>query len=85
MLLPLLAFVFASLLVAAVAISMLLTPLLLVAADRWWIPLLARQKRVDIDEINEPQNAPVIIAGFGRYGQIVSHVLRMCGFPFTAL
>ena len=30
-----------SLLVAAVAISMLLTPLLLVAADRWWIPLLA--------------------------------------------
>ena len=30
-----------SLLVAAVALSMLLTPLLLVAADRWWIPLLA--------------------------------------------
>ena len=30
-----------SFLVAAVAISMLLTPLLLVAADRWWIPLLA--------------------------------------------
>ena len=31
----------ASLLVAAVAISMLVTPLLLVAADRWLIPLLA--------------------------------------------
>ena len=30
-----------SFLVAAVAISMLLTPLLLVAADRWWIPFLA--------------------------------------------
>ena len=30
-----------SFLVASVAISMLLTPLLLVAADRWWIPLLA--------------------------------------------
>jgi glutathione-regulated potassium-efflux system ancillary protein KefC len=31
-----------SLLVAAVAVSMLLTPLLLVAADRWWAPRLAR-------------------------------------------
>ena len=30
-----------SLLIAAVALSMLLTPLLLVVADRWWIPLLA--------------------------------------------
>ena len=33
----------ASLLVASVAISMLLTPLLLVAADRWWIRFHARR------------------------------------------
>jgi glutathione-regulated potassium-efflux system ancillary protein KefC len=74
-----------SLLVAAVAISMLLTPLLLVAADKWWIPLLARQKRVDIDEINEPQNAPVIIAGFGRYGQIVGRLMFANGIHATVL
>ena len=36
-----------SFLVAAVAISMLLTPLLLFAADRWWIPFLAGGKRRD--------------------------------------
>ncbi len=28
---------------------------------------------------------PVIIAGYGRVGQILSRVLRMCGVPFTAL
>ena len=36
-----------SLLIAAVALSMLLTPLLLVAADRWWIPLLRRPQARD--------------------------------------
>ncbi len=74
-----------SLLVAAVALSMLLTPLLLVAADKWWIPLLAKQKRVAIDEINEPQNAPVIIAGFGRYGQIVGRLMFANGIAATVL
>ncbi len=74
-----------SLLVAAVAISMLLTPLLLVAADKWWIPLLAKHKRVVMDEINEPQHAPVIIAGFGRYGQIVGRLIFANGIAATVL
>jgi glutathione-regulated potassium-efflux system ancillary protein KefC len=74
-----------SLLVAAVAISMLLTPLLLVAADRWWIPLLARYKPVNVEEINEQQSAPVIIAGFGRYGQIVGRLLYANGIESTVL
>ena len=75
----------ASLLVAAVAISMLLTPLLLVAADKWWIPMLARHKPVNIDEINQPQHAPVIIAGFGRYGQIVGRLMFANGINATVL
>ena len=74
-----------SLLVAAVALSMLLTPLLLVAADKWWIPLLAREKRVRMDEISEPQHAPVIIAGFGRYGQIVGRLMFANGIAATVL
>jgi glutathione-regulated potassium-efflux system ancillary protein KefC len=75
-----------SFLVAAVAISMLLTPLLLVAADRWWIPRLAgSQRRADVEEISEPQNASVIIAGFGRYGQIVGRVLYANGVAATVL
>jgi glutathione-regulated potassium-efflux system ancillary protein KefC len=77
----------ASLLVAAVAISMLVTPLLLVAADRWWIPLLAgRAKRnTTVEELHDPQNQAVIIAGFGRYGQVVGRMLYANGIKPTVL
>ena len=76
----------ASLLVAAVALSMLATPLLLVMADRWWLPRLAgAAPRPDVPEIAEPQHAPVIIAGFGRYGQIVGRVINASGYAATVL
>jgi len=74
-----------SLLVAAVAISMLITPLLLVAADKWLIPLLAGQARKNLPEIDEPQNQSVIIAGFGRYGQVVGRLLYANGIHPTVL
>ena len=48
--------------------------------QRW----LERRKPPEFDLIDGPGN-PVIIAGYGRYGQIVSRVLRMAGIPFTAL
>jgi glutathione-regulated potassium-efflux system ancillary protein KefC len=74
-----------SLLVAAVAISMLVTPLLLVAADKWLIPLLAGQTKRKLEELHEPQNQPVIIAGFGRYGQVVGRMLYANGIQPTVL
>ena len=74
----------ASLLVAAVAISMLLTPLLLVLADRWWAAHLRSAKPTHA-ELNEPQDAPVIIAGLGRYGQIVGRLLYANGITPTVL
>ncbi len=74
-----------SFLVAAVAISMLLTPLLLVAADRWVIPTLAGQSGRTDPEISEPQNQSVIIAGSGRYGQIVARLLFANGIKPTLL
>jgi glutathione-regulated potassium-efflux system ancillary protein KefC len=75
-----------SLLVASVAISMLFTPLLLLMADRWWIPRLAGiGGGPKPDEISEPQHAPVIIAGFGRYGQIVGRLLYANGIRPTVL
>ncbi len=73
-----------SFLVAAVTISMLLTPLMLFAADRWWIPFLATGK-VEPEELKEPQHEPVIIAGFGRYGQIVGRMLFANGIRPTVL
>ena len=76
----------ASLLVAAVALSMLLTPLLLVGADRWWAAHLARHDGGPaLDEINEQQQAPIIICGFGRYGQIVGRLINANGLRATVL
>jgi glutathione-regulated potassium-efflux system ancillary protein KefC len=74
-----------SLLVAAVAVSMLLTPLLLVLADRYWMPRLTGGASPQLQQIDEPQNAPVIIAGFGRYGQIVGRLLFANGLRATVL
>jgi glutathione-regulated potassium-efflux system ancillary protein KefC len=76
----------ASLLVAVVALSMLLTPLLLLASDRWWAAHLQAHRREQTPHgIESPQSAPVIIAGFGRYGQIVSRLLFAGGFSATVL
>jgi glutathione-regulated potassium-efflux system ancillary protein KefC len=38
-----------------------------------------------LDEISEEQDAPTIIAGFGRYGQIIARVLLAQGLPATVL
>ena len=74
-----------SLLIGAVAVSMLLTPLLLVAIDKLVLPRYADCNTPQLDEISEPQNAPIIIAGFGRYGQIVGRVLAAQGIAATVL
>ncbi len=77
-----------SLLVACVALSMLLSPLLLVLADRLLAPRLARaagNASAAAVEINEPQDAPIVIAGFGRYGQIVGRMLFANGLQPTVL
>jgi len=75
-----------ALLVAAIALSMLLTPLLLVAVDRWWAPRAAARDRGPApSEIRDEQDAPVLIAGFGRYGQIVGRLLSAGGLQATVL
>ncbi|MCB2033373.1 MAG: cation:proton antiporter, partial [Ottowia sp.] len=65
----------ASLLIGAVALSMLVSPLILIAIDKLVLPRYARLGAKTAEEISEPQDAPVVIAGFGRYGQIVARVL----------
>jgi len=72
------------LLVLVVTISMLLAPLTFALCERWVRRWLERTQEPEYDVIDAPGN-PVIIAGYGRFGQIVSRVLRMCGVPFTAL
>ena len=76
----------ASLLIGAVALSMLLSPLLLVLLDRLLLRRFATLRKAPAAaEISEPQEAPVLIAGFGRYGQIVARVMLAQGVPATVL
>src|ERR1700675_5053254 len=71
----------AEFLVLAVTISMLLAPLSFIVHERLLERWLARTAPPEFDLIDGPGN-PVIIAGYGRYGQIVSRVLRMACVPF---
>lgn len=75
----------ASLLIGAVVVSMLASPLILVAMDRLLMPRYVHCGVPVVDEISEPQSAPIIIAGFGRYGQIISRVLLAQGIAVTVL
>jgi voltage-gated potassium channel Kch len=62
---------------------MLLAPFLIAGHEA----ILNRQAAANprpFDTIGEPGKA-VVIAGFGRFGQIVARVFRMCGITFTAL
>jgi glutathione-regulated potassium-efflux system ancillary protein KefC len=66
---------------AAVALSMAATPLLVVAAERWATRRAAQRE----DDLIEDAQAPVIIAGFGRYGQIIGRMLHVHGVRATVL
>jgi glutathione-regulated potassium-efflux system ancillary protein KefC len=74
-----------SLLVGAVAISMLLSPLILVLIDKFLMPRFANCGKPDVPEISEEQHAPIIVTGIGRYGQIVLRVLAASGYKVTVL
>lgn len=71
------------LLIAVVSLSMALTPFAVMANEA-----LCRKSGggavPDFDRI-EDREYPVIIAGFGRFGQIVARCLRVRGIGFTAL
>jgi glutathione-regulated potassium-efflux system protein KefB len=71
-------------LVLVVSLSMALTPLLTLAHDRFLAPRLRTRDDRPYDREVE-QETPVIIAGFGRFGQVVGRVLRARGIPFTAM
>ncbi|WP_039783467.1 glutathione-regulated potassium-efflux system protein KefC [Herbaspirillum huttiense] len=73
-----------SMLVVVVALSMLITPLLLLVHDRLLVRWLEGGKRRPEDKIG-PQDNQVIIAGFGRFGQIVGRLLAANDIGATVL
>ena len=74
----------ADLLAMVVTLSMALTPLFLGTHERWIAPALDQTASRPFDEI-KPTDHRVIIAGFGRFGQIIARLLRMRKIPSTVL
>lgn len=72
----------AELLVLVVTTSMILSPLLLLLHDA-----LFKKKAIESAPFDTPEELypKVIIAGFGRFGQIVGRILRAKKIAFTAL
>ncbi|MFG6666377.1 monovalent cation:proton antiporter-2 (CPA2) family protein [Halomonas sp. HNIBRBA4712] len=74
----------AELLNLVVAFSMFVTPLLFIVFDRVVLPRYRVDKQTrEADEFNE--ESPVIVAGAGRFGQIVCRLLRANDVPLVAL
>jgi CPA2 family monovalent cation:H+ antiporter-2 len=70
-------------LLLVVALSMLLTPLFFIAFEQLTRRLDPGPADLPPDEIDEHQ--PVIIAGIGRFGQIVNRLVQLSGFQTIVL
>ena len=68
---------------AVVATSMLSTPLLVMAYERVLMPRFGQGPAAPPDAISESN--PVIVAGFGRFGQVVVRVLRGLNIGATVI
>jgi len=70
-------------LILGVAVSMMLTPIFYLISERI-AGRMTKSVEPQYDDMQDEENA-VLIAGFGRVGQIVGRLLRIKGHSFTAL
>ncbi len=74
----------AAFLTLAVALSMALTPIVMLLNERFIVPRFMSLLPQEYDEIHADGSA-VIIAGYGRFGQIIGRFLRAQGVKITIL
>ncbi|WP_020400454.1 glutathione-regulated potassium-efflux system protein KefC [Kordiimonas gwangyangensis] len=74
---------FAALMVVVATFSMLVTPLLLFIYDRYLFSRLCNAEQQETDVVGNENH--VIIAGFGRFGQIVGRFLMSFKVPMTVV
>ncbi|MDX8202516.1 monovalent cation:proton antiporter-2 (CPA2) family protein [Acinetobacter pittii] len=67
-----------------VTLSMVLTPVIYWIMATQVIPLFNKERPPEYDEIPQQDN-PIIIAGFGRFGQIIARIARLQHLGFTAI
>jgi voltage-gated potassium channel Kch len=74
----------AEILVIVVTLSMMASPLLITLHARVIEPRSRKAPAREFDKI-ESNDSRVIIAGIGRFGQVVGRILRLRRVPFTAI
>jgi len=76
---------FASPLIAAVAISMVLTPPAFILLERYVLPWATDKGEERPQDTIDHADSPVVIAGYGRFGQMVGRILRANRIKVTIL
>ncbi|WP_430809435.1 MULTISPECIES: monovalent cation:proton antiporter-2 (CPA2) family protein [unclassified Carboxylicivirga] len=74
----------AGVLLIVVALSMLITPVLFIINEHLIQPRILKEVSLEADEV-EDNNHPVIIAGFGRFGQVMGRFLNANGIKLTII
>ncbi|MFA7686948.1 MAG: monovalent cation:proton antiporter-2 (CPA2) family protein [Moheibacter sp.] len=80
------------LLLATTAVTMTLTPILLIVNEKWIVPLVGMKKAKSGGLEDDPAfdfssttDKKVIIAGYGDFGNTVGRIVKHCGFHATVL
>ncbi|MBS1151662.1 MAG: Glutathione-regulated potassium-efflux system protein KefC, partial [Myxococcaceae bacterium] len=72
-------------LVAVVALSMLATPAIFIFLERFVLPRVAQKEAARAHDAVSHDDAAVVMAGFGRVGQVIGRLLRTSGHQVTVL
>ncbi len=72
-------------LIMVVVLSMVLTPVAVIVLEKVIQPRLVDTFGKREDDVIDNADNPVIVAGFGRFGQVVSRLLKASGFESTLL
>ena len=75
----------ANLLIVVVVLTMMATPLLIIFYERLIRPRFSDCVSAPEDEQIDTDDNPVVVAGYGRFGQIVSRLLKAEGIQTTLL
>ena len=75
----------AGLLLLVVALSMAISPLLLIFNEKALAPILSRRQNKTEYDLVESSDNPIIIAGFGRFGLVVGRLLLANNYKVTII
>src|SRR5690606_35960236 len=80
------------LLLATTAITMAVTPILLIVNEKWIVPMMGMKKikaggyEDDLDyDFGDASDKKVIIAGYGDFGNTIGRIVKYSGFSATVL